>query len=838
MNLSNLIHKQFTIPKTKLTFGDVDVKCVTNWEQATLIISKDTHKKFLEAYFPFDPNYPSFPDLELIVATVFLYPLKYLQNKDFIDTFIQSLPETYLGKYKKDVDTMNDLFVKKSIASYKINDYHSISMLINSTETGIFNEKTAQTFLYIGDKMKNIESVQMSRLFIQGHVISDDIHDIIFHKPSTASRAWKDFNEHGEFTYNIQSNWKTNLSSKNISYDGSLVANKVPSSSTAELNKVISSFMIKERPLYNYVYNTVPVFGKCLGINECSLHRQTAEIELNSIHESLQVLPTLLSRLHDKGNYIQNANNLNHLVTADYLSLLSIMFETVEIHSNRDGMHFGEFTIICKRFNRSHLSELQSLCKHLSNTYCLQLFKKHDDYSAISNSLVSMLEQVTNAARATRDAIFSDNTEGRRTFIKTLSTTMMNISIETAKKYNIPIRDVSVTSANQALIKDIHNSDVWYDKKIKCESSDQFHFSVTKVNELRMMELTDKLYGVEHMMNIYRTSIETLDETRFNRINYAIRIHSEIGKLVLEKYKMKHKPSKAWLKLYEILHHMDLVSGESLTSVHIAEAPGNFILATEFFMKSKGISHRWFANSLNPNNKENQRKYKQFIFGDQYELLSRYKSRWLFGGTNGTGDLTDPNVIREMMNTINEKVMLVTGDAGLSMEGGLYNKQESELAQINFGQCVAGLCILSIGGSFVYKTFLPLRQASSLSVLHLLSTLFESVHITKPINSGPSNAEVYIVCKKYKGISPEIQNQLLDLLPTFTANTNISKQLSNSLIDSVYHIVDELVMRMCSQLQRIFMYYDLEDTLSGEFKQEMKLAKHKIATDWIKNNGL
>jgi hypothetical protein len=210
--------------------------------------------------------------------------------------------------------------------------------------------------------------------------------------------------------------------------------------------------------------------------------------------------------------------------------------------------------------------------------------------------------------------------------------------------------------------------------------------------------------------------------------------------------------------MYELLFMFPaLVNTESKTinTLHVAEAPGNFIMATEYFINKfhPSAKHNWKGNSLNPHNKHNQKVFNQFIFGDDgYGLIKNHRDKWLFGKPpNDTGDISDPSIIKYIADsyTDDNKPFLITSDAGLSMdEGGTYNRQEDELSKIVLGVVITALATLQVGGNFVYKAWMPMRLPSSLSTLYLLFCYFDIVHITKPLNSRPANAEIYILCAK------------------------------------------------------------------------------------------
>lgn len=78
--------------------------------------------------------------------------------------------------------------------------------------------------------------------------------------------------------------------------------------------------------------------------------------------------------------------------------------------------------------------------------------------------------------------------------------------------------------------------------------------------------------------------------------------------------------------------------------------------------------------------------------------------------------------------------------------------QESHVASLHYAETVAALQVLSPGGNFLLKMF-TFFEDSSISLLYLLSTVFESLDIFKPATSKEGNSEVYVICKGFQPVS-------------------------------------------------------------------------------------
>jgi hypothetical protein len=268
------------------------------------------------------------------------------------------------------------------------------------------------------------------------------------------------------------------------------------------------------------------------------------------------------------------------------------------------------------------------------------------------------------------------------------------------------------------------------------------------------------------------------------------------------------KISNAFCKLWEVLEVFDTIipnipnikyqkSPQKFKVFHICEAPGNMIVSAKYFaeMKRKNIkpeNYDWRANSLNPNNLENQALYgKGKIFGDTYGLIKKNYNKWLWGADN-TGDITKVSNIKWFRNYINnswlkkdedqsDKLDFICGDAGLSTD----TNEPIILQKLDLAQVITVLACSSIGGSCCIKHFTPYikrytdtYEASGFFIgfLYLYFITFENVNLFKPYTSNPDSGEFYVVGRGFKGISENQLENLYSILDNFTFNSAIIKQ--------------------------------------------------------------
>ncbi|KAA6391244.1 MAG: putative cap specific mRNA, partial [Streblomastix strix] len=121
-------------------------------------------------------------------------------------------------------------------------------------------------------------------------------------------------------------------------------------------------------------------------------------------------------------------------------------------------------------------------------------------------------------------------------------------------------------------------------------------------------------------------------------------------------------------------------------------------------------------------------------------------------GPHSNGDVTREANIRAFRQVIMTQkggigVSLVTADGGFSVDDD-YNSQELKLRQLVLCQFTTALGILRQGGTFLCKIF-DVYTPFTVELFYLLSTVFSSFTIIKPLQSRPANSERYILCRGF-----------------------------------------------------------------------------------------
>ncbi|CAG0886901.1 unnamed protein product [Cyprideis torosa] len=210
------------------------------------------------------------------------------------------------------------------------------------------------------------------------------------------------------------------------------------------------------------------------------------------------------------------------------------------------------------------------------------------------------------------------------------------------------------------------------------------------------------------------------------------------------------KPTRAWLKCYEILALGDILPSVTpehpFKSFHLCEAPGAFVCALNHFLNlSYSMGHwDWTASSLSPYYEGNDAS--QVISSDAF-ILNTWK-HWFFG-VDGTGNIHQ-NV--ESLVEAAQGSDFITADGGIDCSDSP-ERQEAMTRPLLRSQIAVALRSLMSGGSFLLKTF-TFFERETVSLLYLLSRSFQRIRLMKPVCSKAGNSELYLLCKGFRRCPP------------------------------------------------------------------------------------
>jgi len=224
----------------------------------------------------------------------------------------------------------------------------------------------------------------------------------------------------------------------------------------------------------------------------------------------------------------------------------------------------------------------------------------------------------------------------------------------------------------------------------------------------------------------------------------------------------KHKPlSRSYFKLIEIVRTFKLndwmvpvnVSGDSpiqymmksprtpIRTFHLAEGPGGFIEAM-IDMRQNPKDIYVGMTILDDENDHNIPAWKK-----SNAFLEQNPNVYVETGIDNTGNILNPANFVFCKEKYASCMDFITADGGFdfSMD---FSKQEIAISRLLFAQIAYALCMQKKNGCFILKIFDSFMH-HTIDLIHLLSSFYEKVYITKPLTSRFANSEKYIVCSHF-----------------------------------------------------------------------------------------
>jgi 23S rRNA U2552 (ribose-2'-O)-methylase RlmE/FtsJ len=241
----------------------------------------------------------------------------------------------------------------------------------------------------------------------------------------------------------------------------------------------------------------------------------------------------------------------------------------------------------------------------------------------------------------------------------------------------------------------------------------------------------------------------------------------------------KLKPlSRAFYKLVEICNTFNLLEkfeNNNIISFHLAEGPGGFIEATNFIRKNK--NDKYFAITLIDEDNDNIPGWKKSGL-----FLRKNKNIIIEKGLEGKGDLYNPENYKHYYRIFKNKVDFITADGGFDFSID-FNNQENMAVRLIFTEVIYAISMQKQGGCFVLKLF-DIFLKSSVDIIYLLCTMYNSVSIFKPNTSRIANSERYIICDGFKYDNTDhLYNKFYTLLKVLN-----HKSMNTSFIYSIFNI--------------------------------------------------
>ncbi len=295
----------------------------------------------------------------------------------------------------------------------------------------------------------------------------------------------------------------------------------------------------------------------------------------------------------------------------------------------------------------------------------------------------------------------------------------------------------------------------------------------------------------------------------------------------------KYTPlSRSYFKMIEILNkYKSLVLPRKMNILCLAEGPGGFIEALVNTRKPLMI------DSINAITLINRNKTKIPQWNQSAAFLEKNPNVNIIYGADGTGNLYNVINHRYIMDNC-KKADLITADGGFDFSIN-YNNQEIYIQRLIYAQVICALANQRRGGSFVCKLFDSYTYITQ-QIIYILLCYYEDVEIFKPYTSRPANAEKYIICRKFKGISnvaiAEMQNileQWNNVENTPYAFVSLFPTLSGEFISEINKINHELMQIQTYYIIKTIKYIKTNSKTNNNLDTQAEFAR-----SWCKNNGV
>ncbi len=364
-----------------------------------------------------------------------------------------------------------------------------------------------------------------------------------------------------------------------------------------------------------------------------------------------------------------------------------------------------------------------------------------------------------------------------------------------------------------------------------------------KINGNYIIENND-LHMIKRRLNEYKRIIDTKEQ--FVKNNYDkniidwynlinnIDMYKNLRKIILWKHNAE-LVNNIWIKFYEIISHEDLIDKNitKFKSFHLYETTGSSIAALNHYISTQTNikSFEWYAQCQSYNE-----------FKGKYDLWNLFPQNWMIDG-NGNGNLKNINTLNYYLNCESMyDINLIICDGEIKIHSSKFTELEGFASLTTFVQIYTMLHLLSKDGSTIIKLFLPLVESMTISILYLLSCVFECVKLVKPVTSYSNSSEIYCVCKKYYGfdsISDNIKNRLEKIYYKYDVMDSIFPMdfIDTNFIDQLCQTSNLFVNRQINSIKRSVCLRDIyyEDY---DIQNELSIEKEKYVDDWININKI
>lgn len=347
--------------------------------------------------------------------------------------------------------------------------------------------------------------------------------------------------------------------------------------------------------------------------------------------------------------------------------------------------------------------------------------------------------------------------------------------------------------------------------------------------------------ALKNAMNIAKKEIEGVDQKAYYYAANHLRDHADLlGRDSLMKRFTSTKMTNAWLKFYECLTFLQesfsILPYGFLDSLHVAEAPGNFVSALHHYLStnfSENYRWNWKANTFE------EKVENMGYLNDDLGLIKKYRDRWLLGPSKN-GDITLEENIKDFAR---RKYDLVTSDVKVvDTVNTNYDEEENMNAAVHLAHVLIAIESLVPGGTAVLKHF-TLYESFSHDLVAIMTQCFERVFIYKPKTSKAVNSEIYLVGIRFQSKIPT--ERLYEILKEYRNSQNYSSKRSiypklpryfeERLLEIETELADQQMASIRKTIQRAKGFISKGPRVMRELENDRIVSTTR---EWIETNNL
>ena len=331
-----------------------------------------------------------------------------------------------------------------------------------------------------------------------------------------------------------------------------------------------------------------------------------------------------------------------------------------------------------------------------------------------------------------------------------------------------------------------------------------------KSQNLINTELKSKLLETKNKINPYYNDI-------IKKGNYTTNKWDKYRSL-LNKYetipKGQNKLNRAYFKLKELILDDKSKYRKIKTAATLAEGPGGFIeFLTDYFPKINvyGITLKYDNEELAQT--RHMKKFKKdnikIIYGDE-------------DNPTHNGNLYVKDIVDSYARQVGE-VDLVTADGGFQAQN--ESNKEIEHVKLFLAETLAAFKVLKKGGSYILKIY-DVFTKPTLELLFLLSNVFKSVELKKPVSSRPANSERYVVCHGFKGFKTNIHVGQETEYESILSLKKSDKKRFDNFVAKLEKSNEQYVKGIINNIEKVLNFINVNDS-NGRLPQNIRIEKEK-----------